>query len=417
MANEPRNLYQLEDYFKLYIAGIWHYIDEPIGWDKTTLSLQRDKVWFGANYEFADEKSSLLFLEREGGSLLRGVYEEEGSDGVAIFEYGYYQGSTEVRQFKGSVNFNDFSEADDGVEVTIQKVYFQSLLRTRWETKVSLSDTKNLDGGDIPLDPLTITLHSRIIKKTGLSTQVGDQTEMISPATVPNSTVYIQPDTQQIKKDEVQELQSMPVGVTQDPAPTDQRYQYVAKESGLVKIKWACAFRLIITRWNFSTPIGNWFLTPIIQIYRGGVFLEQIAPAAVRKSGNTGADNLDVSHTFSFETWANIEVNDEVYFNINFTKSNGIASKYFISNHTNSIEITQESFAPASECKGYKIFDAFNYVVEAITGSKDAVMSAFFNSCGENYLITSGFQVRGFDIADKPVKVSLKDLMEGSGPV
>lgn len=421
MANEPRNLYENLDFFRLLIDGVWKYIDEPIGWDKVNIKFDRDKDYYGLNYEFADEKTTLLFLMKEGGDELKMIYERDGSDGKVVYEYGYYQGSDLKVQFTGDVNFNDKNETDEGMVFSIQKTFFQSLLRTRYETKVSLNATETLDGVPMtPLVPLSLKMHSKKLIKLGKAIQERDPYSD-SGVILAHPICYFQPDTTRIEKAEVEELQSMPLGISNVTAQSELRYQFVSKESGLIKCKWTLSHQVeIAPKGIFSSQINDWSMTPIIQIFRSGVLVQSFAPVFARIQGHVDSKYLTVNHSFTIEQYFSVLVNDEIYFNINaVTDNNDENRRWVLRSHVNSIEIEQQTVAESSFCNVYKLFDILNFVVEAITGRQNAVISSFIGvgGCAEKFSITNGFQLRNFLVAEKPVQVSMKDLLEGASPI
>jgi hypothetical protein len=427
MANEPKNLYDLQDYFRLTIAGVFKYIEEPIGWDKINIQLKRDPDTYGLNYEFADETVSLIFPDNEGGEEIRAINEIDGSDADVSFEYGYIQNGAYKYQFKGKLNFNDYKESGEGVQITARKDFFGMLLRTRYETKVAMDATEDLDGRPlVPPVPITINLHSKKIKKYGRAEY--DSVTFPTGVTLlstKKAKAYLQPDTSNITKAEVEEMEAMPLSITDNTAQSDQRFQFIAKEAGRVKFTWTINYEISISTlpWSnfFGLPvfdkIGNYSITPAIQVFRNGSLLTSLSPGGAVLSGSTNLTAIGwLLRSFTIEVWFDLVLNDEVYLNDNISTFGNHQRIYHIRNFTGSVEVTQETLAPRSSCVGYKLIDCLNHVVAAITGRTNAVQSSFFGpgGCAEKFFVTNGFQLRKFG---KLPQLSLKDLWEGKHPI
>lgn len=422
MANEPRNLYDLEDYFRVLIGGVWKYVDEPVGWDKVTIKLVRDKDWYGLNYEFVEgDTVTLLFAwGTGGGELLRDVYGSDGSDAEIAFEYGYYQNGTPKRQFAGVINFNDYEVQEDGIDVSIQKTFFQSLLRTRYETKVDMTASKSLDDAAItPPAPITLKLHSKRIKKYGRG-EVNEPPAVLDPFFFTSAkNFYIQPDTLNITKQEVEDFFAMPLAVSNASPQSELRFQFQPKEAGRLNLHWEKSYRVHIeTAGAVKSVIGNYVFQPVIQQYRGGTLLQTMSNPAAVKTGNAFYI-LDFTHTFSIDAITDAQIGDQFYFTIIVGLQFNSTRLVALLDVTGFIEVLQETVAPSSKVNAHKILDCFKQVVASITGSEGHVVSSFFGpgGCGEKVAITNGFQIRQFDISNKPVQISLKDLLEGSGPI
>jgi hypothetical protein len=429
MANEPKNLYDLTDFFRLTRAGIVVYDNEPIGWDKVQIKFQREKELFGLNYEFADETVSLIFpFNTEGGKIIEEAYEAEGADADVLFEYGFYQGGVEKVQFRGKMNFNDKVQTDEGYQITIRKDFFEALIRTRFETKVSMVADEDLDGNAIaPPVPKKIKLHSKKIKKYGEATYDSSITPSGAVGVfIANAKAFLQPETGNLLKAEVETVNAMPLTVSTLNPQSESRFQFGPIEQGRVKLVFEAEYEISISAvpWqNFFgiiqlDDIDNYSFIPYIEIYRNGSLLSTCQPATEVKSGSTGNTSLSwTSHSFRLETWADLLLNDEVYMNVKVSTGGNHERTYRIRNWKGTIAILQETSADPSTCLGYTVFQALNHVVAAITGKVNAVRSEFFGpgGCGEKYLLTNGFKLRGFD--GRAVNLSFKDLVEGDHPI
>jgi hypothetical protein len=415
---DPKYLYQWVEFFRLLIDGVYLYIEEPIGWDKINISGKRDKDVYGLNYEFVDEKLNMIFEDHHGGgNEIRALYDDRGSDHSIRFEFGYYELGNPVVQYAADLNFNDFRDGEQGIEISLQKIFFESLLRTRYETKIAMDAVLSLDGETItPPTALTLNLHSKkIIKKSKGENATPDQVSNTSASMA--ATMWLQPATDNISIQELNLMSSLPVGVSAVDPFSELRYQFEAEEAGLATFTFAQNYYYVAFG---SSTIGNWYLVPQIRVYRAGALIRTIEDPLANSSGTAG-NILSTYHNFQITGSHSLEAGDVVYFLIKFDSN---AAAFFNRNHrmqnyNGTVEVTQETVAASSTCTAYKLFDCLNHVVQAITGRADRVQSAFLGAggCGEKYAIATGFHVRNFNPLSKPALMSMKDLIEGACPL
>lgn len=415
MANEPRNMYANTDFFRILVMGQWYYIEEPFNWDKIGIRLDRDEVFIGFNYEFVDDEIKLIFKEGAGMEQLRTLYQLQGSDAYSIFEYGYKIKGVKHVQFSGTINFNTYHIDEDGVEISVEKIQFENLLRTRWDTKVDFSATVDFDGRPIvPPTPIRIKMHSKQIVKS--SKAEADPAGLPTQQTLEDNAVWILPDTSNITKDEISEMYSMLVGVVaQDSNPAvNNMNQFTSIEQGRLKWSWTASFVIDIIPAGIFTKIGDWYLQPMITVRRSGTSIVHMEPVGLRRSGTSNSNFFQLPVAFTINGTFDLLAGDEVYFYCLLWTQNNAQRFWKISNYQGSIEMMQQTSAPASICSGYKIFDVLNHIVHFLTGVPDAVSSLFHGAGGaaEKYLLTNGYQVRNFDITNKPVKLTMKEVAD-----
>jgi hypothetical protein len=443
MANQ-QYLYEFVDFFELVIGSSTITIDEPLGWDKVQIKGSRDKDYHGFNYEFVDEKTTLTFPEHTEGLLDTGfdsisaVYAAEGGDGRITLRYGYTKGNQAFFEFEGTLNLNTYNISQDGIECSVEKVAFKSKLRTRSETKVNFSSTRDYDGNTITVPtPLEIKLHSKNIVKQTIAETV-PAADFDSEQNGPNflhSGLAIQQDTTVQTRTELAEVFAMPFAATKvdgNHPIAEKRFQFSPEEDGYCFFRWKAVYDMVATEGTGSVD-GLRYIRKIEVHRNGAMIMEQTY------------QNTYVQNNFNGETMAYFDLNfddrfegsllkgDEVYF-LQYvlcepigTTTWVIGSLYFADHpqggtftqptkrYTGSIEVNQKTRAAASNVFGYKILDALNHAVYAITGEANSVVSNFFaaGGCGEHYILTNGFQIRNFDILNKPFHISLDDLLKG----
>lgn len=173
--------------FFFEVDAIDFLIPEPAKWDAITIKIKRDIKNHGFGTEFIDPNTSLEFdcSDRDGtlnsaGDIISNVYDgtgksiipllgqAKGNDGVIIFKVGDIDKVTLVftELFRGKLDLNTLDTAIDVAKVQIERISFEDLLRTRFETLVDVTETTNIDGNVItPLVPVNMELHSKFVIK------------------------------------------------------------------------------------------------------------------------------------------------------------------------------------------------------------------------------------------------------------
>lgn len=422
MAN-PRHLYELEDFFRLEVGGVFTFTEEPIQWDKVSIKSLRDADFYGMNYEFIDDKISLIFAENEGMAEIEAVYKTEGGDGQIFFEYGFIQQGIERVQFRGQLNLNTYRITDEGVECQIEKIPFDHQLRTRSEVKVSMTQTKDFNGNAIvPPSSMKVKLHSKRLRKIGRAEQsiseAVDRTSQHGGSNPPYATKFIQPDTQNIVKSEIGDFFAMPVAITAVRPEDEERFQFKAIERGIAKLKFGADYLFTREATPITAQIKNLTLQPLIYIFREGSLLQvyEDLTAKLVYHRPTEFTVTDLRHKFDVEVDADLQIGDMVYFIVRKVEDAGAGVTIdTVKDWKGYVEVIQETMAEPSICDGWRPIHVLNHIVNALTGKKDAVKSKFFEQGGPgwNWIMTNGFQIRLFDTANKPMTISWKDALEG----
>jgi hypothetical protein len=422
MANfAPKNLYQLKDFFRLVYNGGFTYIDEPVGWDDVKITGSREADYWGFNYDFIDPKVNLTFVKNQGLDLLEFVYEESGSDGVVLFEYGYEQLGAKQVQYSGTVNFNTRSMTIDGVQYQIEKTFSEQLLRTRIDTKVALNATVDLDGNPVvPPTPIKIGLHSKKIVKASVGKNTVEATSPVL-TTFNHSTILILPDTTNAAQAELAEMYTMPLAIGWEGGVIQNLFdlnlnQFKAAEPGYSLIEFKSKFNLVAQMNSSGGPFTNYSLYAFVYIRRAGATAYQTSQLVA--SGSSPDFGITIPVDFSINFPFVLQADDTIFFFFRWT-SDCTRYNLVFNNYESQIKVTTQTVAAASTCYGYRLYDAINHVMQCITGKANLLSSSFFGpgGCGYKYLLTNGYQLRNFDIANKPPMASLDDLLKGIHPI
>lgn len=424
------NLYDNKDFFKLIINGIERFIDEPISWDTVVLQLTRDALTYGFNYEFVKDDVQLEFVEKQGLELISNYYNLVGSDGVIVLQYGYVDNATaqQVILFTGNLNLNTFKRAPRGCTCQVEKQAFENLIRTRIETKVSLNSTLTKDGNIISPCPYKLMrLHSKVIQK-----QTAFKTPEEEPLTntylfdgfIQDAPVllYLQPDSISIISEEIKVVGSgMPGFIPQHPVSLSL-YQLKPTEAGSTEVKFQMNSTVTVNGQSIDggfAQISQITLKPYLISHSGGLYNTYYGNETTYYFTGAGFLKTFIYDSGVCEFAISVEANDELYIGAEMTaiSQQGDVVHFRsadITNFRSDVLFVQGSSAPATNCKVYSIFDALNYILESITGVKDGIQSNFTTvGCGKYYAITNGFQIRNFEVSDRPVQCSLSELILG----
>lgn len=412
MANG--NLYDRQSFFQLIIDGKQNIIEEPVNWDKITIELPRDKDGFGFNFEFVDDAQTLVFSDDNTSyDLVKKVYDTVGSDGIVIFQYGYYPLNSSVQnvQYTGKLNLNTYSDEDGGITCSVEKTAFENLFKTRYETAISLNSVLNLDNGAMVAPEVkNILLHSKKISKA-FKAQTTIAKNIQSVGTL-GSTIYVQLDSSDEVTSEVQENQAVPLALTDVDPRDESRYFFLIKEAGDYTLKVQASFDLVAAR---GFGIISYNFNPRLMVQRGGVTIENTNITQFQQSGSGGNDLgtiLRLNFNFSFQLQRSWQVDDRLYLDV-YSPMGARGYNVFVSNYLSTIELLGQTTATPTITKGYRAFDALNKMIEAATGQQNALISSIFGAGGALYktFITNGYAVRNFIQSDKPIITNLQDFI------
>lgn len=400
-------------YFRLVRNGVQTDIAEPAKWDSVNIKGKRDPEWHGWKDQYSDEVIELEFDCPAGKEILQAEYNENGSDGTVGFQYGIRtQNGSEYSLFDGKINFNTYKRYPNKVAASVESVKYNPMIKTRIDTKVSMTDKKSIDGMDIAAPPVReFRLHSKELARQFICVNNSWSETMESFQTT--KKVFIIPNTSEASATEIEDTYTY--GLEQIPdAPYDiDLYNHLVKYEGEynfhIEYSIALKIRAFGSTGSFVARSYIMFNDEKIQI-GGGVTGDMDSGLQVF--------NINVNGDFTRQ----LKPNDEVYF---FTEVNlNIAlGAYLLTVTQNSINVTVAALerAEASNCKGWFLFDAINHVVKSITNDQTYLKSSFLSKSsaqqpvdgpGSLYITTNGKQIRRFDVANNPLVISAKDLLE-----
>lgn len=417
-----QNLFDGVDVFELEINGVTYTIEEPEQFNTAEITNNRDDEFWGFNYEFFDEESAKLEWDKDSGyDLLKDQFEKYGTDATAIFRYYYLLSSGDKAiQLEGNLNFNTYENNFTTISCIVEKVSFENLYRTRFDTLTDLTKTETIDGkASSQLNPLTIKVHSKELTK--ITKTETTEAQFASAYKQPNHAAFID-DTSEVKVGEILGAQGTGFGISAFSPPFVGLYQFKFEEAGVYNIKFNARFDYYVAT-SYEVfgekiyAIKNWNFKSLMIVLRNGHYI--LNKIGSESSGFTNAARIYGHIEDSYDEKINIEVGDQLYFYTQFIGSKDKEHDYELSNHYAKLDIIAQTVQPATDVKVYRLFDAITKAVELTTNKPNSVRSDFLGpgGCGYKYIIINGYQLRNFKVTEKPVQVALKTLISSSNAI
>jgi hypothetical protein len=384
-------------------------ISEPVKWDSINVVGERDKVYHGWNYQFTDEVVDLEFDVDAGYYIIDGVYNAAGSDGDIVFEYGYRELGVDYVLFTGKLDLNTLKKYPHKYACAVKRFDGNSLVETRVETKVSMAAATGLDGAVItPPTPQDFVLHGKAIRKSYLVNDAQPKAAVNSGGATING--YSTLDNTVVQLQEIETMYNYPAFTSGTTPWDDNKYLLDVKFAGSYqfRIKFG-AFIAYTKPFPLSFPTSG---TMQYAIAVNGVETLLGSPVTQLFS-STSSVNLEIDQTLTL----NLAVGDKVYVYIKHTFTHARPWGVTVSQNFNESTIQSEETAIDTPAKGWWLFDAVDHVIRAITNNQSRLKSTFLRrvpSAGQAglHILTNGYQIRQYEVASRPMIISLKTALE-----
>lgn len=431
--NDPQalnNLYEQPDQFRLiYKADTWQ-IDEPKDWDKIAIVLKRDDTYHGVDYLFSEGDIKLRFDDPAGRQILIEAYTAEGNDAIIRFQFGFDNYGVFIADLDAYVDFNTYEVQENYISVGVKRKTFNDLLETRADTLVSLRD-----------GAISLPLHSKLIRETttvNTGAKSGDTVTLsvnqwsgAAPSgDAPYLSYWTYVDLSQASLNDL--CPDAPLfGIhSDDPLATGQ---YLFKTDGGGVFTFALKFSVTIHIKLEQQPIcigsgprhGYWS-------YRWFLVVNNIPNAIELPGGQSGFTNSrfnDVSFSTDFNTTLTLNQGDQVFlYGQYICEKRGCLKDALVSEDQvyQVINISGDTLAKGTNTQAFLSFEVANAVVKEITNNQAALISNLLgrtdigypaDGCAALIAYSNGYQIRGFDIANRPIQISFKDYIEGLNSV
>lgn len=427
--NDPQmlnNLYEKPDQFRLiYGPDTWE-IDEPKDWDKIAIVLKRDDTYHGVDYLFSEGDIKLRFDDPAGRQILISAYNNEGNDAIVRFQFGYDNYGVFIADLDAYVDFNVYEVQENYISVGVKRKTFNDLLETRSDVLVSLKD-----------GAVSLPLHSKLIREaTNVNTgsQIGDTVILTindwggaaSSGDSPYLSYWSYVDFSKASLNDL--CTDAPLfGIYADnPLVTGQ---YIFKTDGGGTFTFAIKFSVSIHIKLEQSPIcigsgprhGYWSYRWFLVVNNAPNVFE--LPGG--QSGFTNSRYNDVSFSTNYNTTLTLNQGDQVYlYGQYICEKRGCLKDAQVREDQvyQVINISGDTLAKGTSTQAFMAFEVADAVIKEVTDNQGALVSNLLgrtdigyqaDGCAALIAYSNGYQIRGFDIANRPVQISFKDFIEG----
>lgn len=401
--------------FRLIQDGVTYLIEEPVQWENVEFEGNRDMEGHGWKSQYAEGEFQLQFACDNGKAIIQAEHDLHGNDGHTILQYGWEHatlGFQILEQWK--LNYNTYKKQRSWIEINVESVDHNDVLASRVDTKVSLAEGKTQDGNFIQTPRVyPVSLHGKAIA-TSYIVQNNNQVE--HPVfSIREARSYIVPDTTDAKTTEISDVN--PIGLLIfNEAPFDVEGLHA------MQIKYAGKYNFERVKFVIDVKVkgrrGNqgWYtFKPIFMI--GDT---QYAAGPTITGQTSATDWITVPVTFDYSAQHTLGAETPIYWFIQMDTRDFVEGPSLMQRSIDiSVQALEES--AGSWANGWMIKDVLDYVTRNITDNRTYLRSTFlteqnaqqaFDGEGALNALTNGKQIRRFDPANHPLKISHKELRQ-----
>jgi len=426
------NLYEKEDQFRLVTDSGFSIIREPVGWDKVNLVLKRDNDTHGVDFDFSDGSIQLSFTEVSGRSIIQDELSKKGTDANIKLQFGFIKGAVFIIEYEGDLYFNTpFKRTYNSIDCTVKRKTLNDNIETRYETPITLTANKTIDGSDMPvMNGVVLPLHSKSIIERFLQEKTYDasQHQLFSYPRDSNfdHNYYITPDLSTATTNEIDTPGTNGFGVYKENPIDVDKWDWNLKSNGnfSFEIKLSTRFHFYLTPSTFGSSgrILAWdYQWKLVRNRSGNLTTHDIGS---RLTGYTTDRELDFYWGGSLNVEMDLRAGDKIYifgrFGFDGDRNWRIENPEIWMNST-LIKIQGKTETEPTNANSYLIHESVDRIIKSVTDNKGYLISDFLGrpdlgyavmGPGAKKAITNGYQIRNFSKEDRPVIVSLKDLVE-----
>lgn len=420
-------------FFRLIVGDDITVISEPIQWDSVRIIGDRDMEYHGYKYKYSDGNIELGFDCDAGRNLIKEQFELHGSDAEILFQYGYsYEGISRVL-FPGKLDMNTYKPYPDRVTCTVDLAAYDATFSSRFDAPVSMMQTKTFDDSDVvPPSPLSLELHAKEILTKILVNKTDSTYYQPTDVFMPDSYEWgILPDTIGSTFGEITDYYEYPLQANiLNPLNVDQ-YHIDFKNAGELtgSFSWNIDIDLRIQAHAFDVD----FAVKMFWVVKKFNFSTQSHTTYIHQVGNTYAatspavtlDRHEFNLTGTGDLSGTYAIGDQLFIYI-LMDTFGVAQSFM----NTSWELEQNSFnlnlqyleaSPASPAKVWFIDDVLRQVLNVIGDNQYGLKSSYYERIGAGQLVdgcgalrveTNGYQIRQFEVADRPLKISFDTVIK-----
>lgn len=423
-------------FFKLIPEGQpAQYISEPIKWDQVNIIMKRDPEWHGVNYEYSDGEIELEFDCDAGKDIIEDVYQEQGINGLIIFQFGYtYQQDrypVEIIDYEGKLNLSTRKIIKNRVACSIERSGLHDLVKSRFETKVNLFAETDLDNNAIP-NPGTfdLLLHPKVL--------VNNYNKRVKPEGVQSWTylgknnwqdVYFTYDTIPGSNEDsnIHQVAGTNKGIMATNPVDSEMFLFNMENSGElefnIKLNIEINVGLQPTALGGTPQINDWSYESYLVINNNRYRIGE------RLTGRAGSRELGpkrITSNLNGKFYVNRGEKVFIYgFFTFYRNSNKSKDTYaWIRDYGSTFNVSAKTLSEYSSAKSLMVYESLQHAAKLATGIDKPVYSEFFgrqelgyyvDGCGSKNVITNGFEIRAFSRSNdnyKSPQISLSSLLK-----
>ncbi len=416
-------------FFRLIIDDVVHEIREPIKWDDVNIVGERDAEFHGYMFKYTDGNVNLGFDCAAGMDLIESVYNSKGQDGEIFFQYGYSYEGADYILFPGKLMLNTYKWFPEKIECTVESEDLDSAFTSRADTKVSMTQDKSFDNEDVAQPtPYTLDLHAKEI----LTQVLSDRSDILYESFAFSSetdAIYIKPDNLEPTYTEIEENYQYPLGdQTSNPADIDE-YILKLKSGGNAEVEINLDIDVAMTWFDVSTNTN--YTAKVMYVRRkynigtNTYDLIETDITTIPVSGNfdgigIGVENFNIKGALT--TSDTFLVDDEVFCYVKIAfDTNDVQYKFSLTQNNFRFQFTYLEQTAETPANTWFLEDVIRHCINVLSNNKYAFRSSFFerknanqviDGCGSNYTLTNGFQIRQFEIDQRPLKIDFKKILK-----
>lgn len=426
--NDPSalgNLYEQPDEFRMIVGDDTWQIDEPKDWDKIAIVLKRDDTYHGVNYLFSEGDIKLRFDDPAGRQILIDAYTTDGNDAVVRFQFGRDNYGVFIADLDAYVDFNTYEVQENYILIGVKRKTFGDLLETRTDTLVSLKDSA-----------ISLGLHSKLIRETtavNTGGKIGDTVTLTIndwgggalSGDPPFLTYFTYLDLTGASVNDLCPDAHLGGIYTDNPIATSS-YEFKCDGGGAFTI--ALKFSVSIHIKLEQTPIcfgdgprhGYWSYRWFLVINNVPNFVE--LPGG--QSGFTNSRFNDVAFQTDYTTTLNLNQGDQVFLYGQYTcEKRGCLKDAIVRMDYNYqvLNLSGDTAANKSTTNAFLLFEAAQAVIKEVTDGQGDLVSNLLgrtdigydaDGCAALIALSNGYQIRGFEIATRPIQLSYTDFIQ-----
>lgn len=360
-------------------------VEEPIGWDGVTFTMQRSDQFDGLENVYSDD----LTFYGLAGDILLDAFNNYGFDALLDFKIEFYCDNILNTTIENVINMLTYKRVGNETTVATEESSFGRKFISRYETVIDFNDVNSIEGHPLtPLAPFSLGVHSKLIETTSIMKELGDEIDTAFNGHVPYfySTISDLDGVNDVTSDNFDDIADNYILVN------NSQFTYTINVVLTISLK---SLAQIVKNGDHGNVNYN---------YSGGYTMYiQVTDDALPPNVITSLDIATIPATDStvglvntFSRFFNLVMHPNQRLRIIYLDTHESDLPGSIIHRDNKytylpatqVNLKNDSKIIPSTCKAYLVYECFNRVCEAMTDQQDAFRSDFFgriNSSPKTY--------------------------------